>query len=149
MIIELNTIQGWLAVVTFVVVGGVAIYGIFDKARRERTKQVEDQADQAGSKLVNILQETVDELDKKVTEQSRQIVTLEKKVGDLEKTNEDLTKVLQGRDQQTQDFYKQSAEARMLITETHTLVKSTTEQITKVAALMEGFMKATQTILNH
>ena len=109
-------------VFALVVVGGLYILGIF-KGKK----------DNEDDRLINILQGTVNALEKKVNDQKKEgdevvrtlsikIDALTKKVDTLEKENETLVKVLQGRDEQTQEFYKRGFEAMDIIKSTHDAV---------------------------
>lgn len=122
----------YIAIATLVVAGGVALYGLWDKSSRERRKDVNEEED----RLITLLQETVKELEKKVVKQGQDIENLSKKVGDLEHENEILVKVLQGRDEQTKEFYKQAYES----------MKTTNETFKIVSKLAEGFAQSNANI---
>lgn len=85
--------------------------------------------DDADDRLIKILKETVDtqtknieDLDKKVTKLQEREKALTEEVHELRKDNKKYIDILQGRDQQTQEFYKQAFEAMKVSKETYTLV---------------------------
>lgn len=80
-------------------------------------------ANETDDRLIVLLQTTVNELEKKVNKQTNDIIQLSKKLDSLEKENETLVKVLQGRDTQTQEFYKQAFHAMKISEETNELMK--------------------------
>lgn len=115
----LSTVTGIVisigTVFAIVVVGGLYLLGI-----------IKGKKDNEDDRLITILKETVDALEKKVDDQKREydtivtslstkIDTLTTKVQKLEEENETLVKVLQGRDEQTQLFYKEAFKAFELV----------------------------------
>lgn len=109
-----------IAVATAVVVGAVALYGLWDERARKRRHAVDGEED----RLIALLTTTVQELEKKVNHQGQEIERLSKKVNDLESENGILIEVLQGRDKQTQKFYEEAFKTMELSKDTHILVKS-------------------------
>lgn len=107
-----------MAIITFVIVGAFAVYGIWDKVKRDRQKDTDGTED----RLIDLLKKTVDELEKKVNKQTTDIAELTKKVTHLERENETLVRVLQGRDEQTKEFYKQAFDSMKLAQQTHDVV---------------------------
>lgn len=112
---NLSTIIGIVisigGVFSVVVLGGLWILGI-----------VKGKKDNEDDRLIGILQDTVTALEGKVNQQKREhdeiltdltakIKVLGEKVDELERENTTLIKVLQGRDAQTQEFYKQAFDA--------------------------------------
>lgn len=98
-----STITAWVLLIGMAMVGSLAIYGLYDKARIERRRSSDSEDD----RLINILKGTVDELEKKFTKATNDIDLLTAKVDHLSRENEALIKILQGRDEQTQEFYRQ------------------------------------------
>ena len=89
----------------------LALYAFFTKRKKDGV--------QADDRLINLLKETVDELEKKVNKQTQDIESLTKKVTALERENETLVKVLQGRDDRAQLFYQRGTEAFDKIEDMH------------------------------
>lgn len=113
-----NTFLGWMAVITLFVVGSVAVYGLFDKQIRERRKDGNASED----RLIDILKKTVDELETKVNKQTKDIDELTTEVNKLRIDNEKYLSILQGRDAETKEFYKQAFESMKLAHDTHDVV---------------------------
>ncbi len=107
-----NTFLGWVTVIGLVVTGAFALFGVFDKMRRGR----EDEADENGDRLISILQGTVEQLEKKVNKQTADIEELTGKVNLLSKENETLIKILQGKDERTIAIYKKIDEIHERLT---------------------------------
>lgn len=112
---NLSTIIGIVlsigAVFSVVVIGGLYVLGL-----------IKGKKDNEDDRLIGILQDTVTALEGKVNQQkkehdeiltklTKEIKELSTKVDELEKENITLVKVLQGRDAETQEFYKQAFEA--------------------------------------
>ena len=96
-----NTLLQWAGAVAIIIIGVFFVLGIWDKTAKEKRKQIDGSED----RLIEILQKTVNEMEKKVEKQSADLELLTHKVEALEKENEVLIKVLQGRDEKTQEFY--------------------------------------------
>lgn len=93
--------------------------------------------DDADDRLIKILKETVDaqtknidDLDKKVTKLQEREKELTNEVSELRKDNKKYIEILQGRDQQTQEFYKQAFEAMKISKETFTIVTAMAQGMT-------------------
>lgn len=106
--------------------------------------------DAADDRLNSILEKTVKELETKVNKLVDREKELTKEVGELRKDNERLVRILQGRDEQTQDFYKQAFEAIKMSKETHllveSLVKNTVNTNDNIKKLIELLSKSTDVI---
>ncbi len=99
--------SGVIVAIVVVVMGIAASLYMLD-GYRDRKKKNQDATD---DRVISLLQLNVKELEKTVSKQTVDIEGLSKKVTALERENETLIKVLQGRDAQTQEFYKQGFEA--------------------------------------
>jgi predicted RNase H-like nuclease (RuvC/YqgF family) len=95
-------IGNWAGIVAMVVVGIFVVIGIVDKKKKELKKEETDTA----SNVIDLLKEQVDALEGKVDKQENQILALTGEVTQLRAENKTLTEVLQGRDDKTQQFYK-------------------------------------------
>jgi len=93
---------------------------LFDKRSRERKKEVDGSED----RLIDILNKTVNELQKKVDKQSGDIENLIQEVGELKRDNEKYIDIFKGRDESTKEFYKQGFESMKLARETHDAVST-------------------------
>lgn len=134
-----NTLMGWVAVLTVVVVGGVAVYGIWDRKAKERKKEVDDGED----RLIDILQKTVTELEGKVNKQTDDIKNLTQQVELLNRDNKNYIDIFRGRDEQTQQFYKQGFESMKITQENHDLlttvatsIQNTNDNMTKLIDIL-------------
>lgn len=123
--IELFSSLGPLTAVTTIIFGAVAVYGLWDKKSKERKKELDGEED----RLISILQNTVKELEKKVNQQDADIKSLTLKVDALSIENHTLTKVLQGRDEETQKFYKEAYTAMRTVDESYNKLKSLEEVV--------------------
>lgn len=121
-----HTLLQWAGALGVIVLGVFFILGIWDKKTKEKRKEVEGSSD----RLVLILQETVDELEKKVNKQSKDIEVLGQKIEALEKENEILIKVLQGRDEKTQEFYAKAFPAIETLNKTFKIIERLENKLT-------------------
>jgi len=129
-----------------VVVGGLYLLGIW-KGKK----------DNEDDRLIDILKETVDALERKVDGQKKEhdetvevltkkIDNLTKKVEELENENETLVKVLQGRDEQTQVFYKKAFEAIETGQKTFALVEQMNKNHTELMKMLVEHLKPGTTV---
>jgi predicted RNase H-like nuclease (RuvC/YqgF family) len=128
-----NTFLGWAGIISLVVFGAVAIYGLFDKRNKERTKEVNGSED----RLIDILQKTVSELETKVNKQSKDIENLTVEVHELKKDNEKYIKIFQGRDDATKEYQAKGLEAISKIDEMHNSMSTLVESIKNTNSAME------------
>lgn len=129
---------GWIGIAAAVIFGLFALIGLFNKNSKALKKEETDTA----TNVIDLLKEQVDALEGKVDQQHADIIELTKKVESLSSENETLTKVLQGRDGQTQAFYKDAYAGMEMV---KAILKSTQEnntQITKLVTLMDGYIRA-------
>jgi predicted RNase H-like nuclease (RuvC/YqgF family) len=149
----LSTIPGLIVtiggVIAVAVVGGLYIVGL-----------VRGKKDSSDDRLIKILEGTVNALETKVDNQkkehdeiltglSKQISDLTSKVDELERENETLTKVLQGRDEQTQVFYKKAFEAMEVSNKTFALVETMNKNHTELMKMLVEHLKPGVTINNQ
>jgi len=102
-----------------VVIVGVAAGMYMLDQWRDKKQQKKDAAD---DRLNGILEKTVKELSSKVEKLEQSEKELRREVAGLRNDNKLLTEILQGRDAQTQEFYKKAFESMTTSKETHALV---------------------------
>lgn len=122
-----------MAILTAVAVGGVALYGIVDKRKRE----VRNEENSSEDRLIVLFKEEIKQLTKRIDEQDDIITHLEEKVDKMTHENEILLRALQGKDEVTQKFQKDAYGSMEKLNALLDLAKSTNENITKLAAIME------------
>ena len=136
------------------ILGVIAIGILFVAGVWKKGKDGED------DRLINILKSTVDTLEKKVDDQkknhdeilsnlTKNIHDLTVKVDNLERENETLTKVLQGRDEQTQNFYKKAFDAMEVANKTLILVETMNKNHTELMKMLVDHLKPGVTINNQ
>lgn len=130
-IIALGSILG------VVISGLLYLTGLFSKQKREK-KEDEDKDD---DRLINLLKGTVEELEKKVNKQTIDIMTLTKKVDELERDNRKYIEIFQGRDKETQDFYKAAYGAITTVQQTHDILTTVAESIKNTNSAMEKLIE--------
>lgn len=128
-----NQFGVWLGIATAVIVGFVAIFGVFDTKFRARRKVVDGTED----RIISLLQTEVGELTKKVDLQSQEILMLRGEIGIVKTENVTLMKVLQGRDERAEKFYAQSAENIAISKQTNEIVKALSEDMRKLIAVLQ------------
>ncbi len=97
----------WFEVITLSLLGLFALWGIFDKAK----KQLNTEKDKMELDVINLLKEQVEALEKKVNNQEKTIRDLQGKVLKFEGENTILKNLLQGRDEESAEFKKKGFEA--------------------------------------
>jgi len=123
-----STIVGWLGIITLIIVGAVAVWGVIDKTMRDRRKEALEAADG----LINTLKEQIETLTGRVDDLEEEQELHIKQLTELKATNELLTKILQGRDETTLAFQRQMLEAVKIGSETNSIVRNTESQIGKL-----------------
>lgn len=136
----LTQFGSWLAVGTVIVLGLVALFGIFDKRRGEIKKDENDTED----RLIKLFKEERDQLNKRVDDQNKLIGDLEKKVDKMTHENELLIAVLQGKDEASKQFQKDAYESMAKLNVLLDLGKVNNENITKLITLMDRRMEITK-----
>lgn len=136
-------------VLAVAVVGLLYVIGLFKKGK-----------DGEDDRLIKILQETVETLEKKVDKQkvehdetvgglTKKIDSLTEKVDQLERENKTLTEVLQGRDKKTQEFYEKAFKSIEIGEKTYNLVKTMNTNHESLMKLLIEHLKPTVTITNQ
>ena len=131
-----HTGSGWIFFIAALLAAGFTAYLVYNRNK-----------DGSDDRLIGILKETVDALEKKVDDQKREhdetvgtltkkIDNLTKKVDDLERENGTLIEVLQGRDKATLDFQKQMLETVKISMETNGLAKESHQKISELIEIM-------------
>jgi len=120
-----GTVAAWVVVITLVIGGVLVVIGLWDKKVKERKKETDGSED----RLIEILQTTVNELEKKVDQQTKDIEGLTKTVEELKRDNEKYIDIFKGRDGQTQQFYKEGFEAMKIANLTHDVVTTMAESV--------------------
>lgn len=124
-----STLPGIIVTISGVIAGSVM--GLFYFINILKGKK-----DESASKLIGILQNTVNELERKVNQQNIDIekqtidiASLSKKIETLQKENKFLIAVLQGKDKSTQEFQKNMLETKEIVNDTNEKIGKLLETI--------------------
>lgn len=139
-----HTVFGWLGLLIGIVALGFLAYIFYNRNK-----------DGADDRLIGILKETVEALEKKVDDQkkdhddqvgqlTKKIDELTEKVEELDRENHTLVKVLQGRDEATLEFQKQMLEAVKIGMETNGLAKETSKRVADLIDIMSKHLVAVE-----
>ncbi len=120
-----------------VILGVLAIYGLFDRKKRALRKEEE----QTGDRVMVLMRAEVTELTKKVNTQQKDIVDLNEKVDRLVTENKTLKDVLQGRDDQSKKFYQDAYAAMEVIKHNDKVSEENAKILSKIATLLETVVK--------
>lgn len=124
---------GVVAGIVIVILGIAAGMYMLDSYRSKKKKEEDGDED----RLIGILQTTVKELEGKVDKLVAREKELTKEVSDLSKENKTLLAVLQGRDQQTQEFYKQGFESMKRSEQMFETMKTLVESVATLSKSIE------------
>lgn len=127
----------WIMAAVIFILGIAAAYYFFDKDRRAR--RIEE--DEAEDRLIKLLKATVEEFEGKLKAQDEKITSLTKKVEELEHDNDKLVEILQGRDGQTQQFYKDAYVAMEKLSRTQDNVKAIHEEMKVLISSLNTFIQ--------
>lgn len=125
-----------------VVILGIAAGLYMLEAYRSKKVVYQNEAD---DRLNKILKDTVDELSKKVDSLEKREKELTLEVGELRKENERYLSILQGRDKDTQEFYKKSLESIETAKSTHEMVQTLLQTLTDTNKNLEELIDVLKT----
>ncbi len=129
---------GWLGLIAVAIVGVFAFTGVFSGKKRQ-LKQEESATE---DRVMRLLKEQVNALESRVKKQDADLGDLTKKVESLISENHLLRNILQGKDEQTQAFYKDAYAAMEIVKAIAASSKENNTALTKLITLMDGFMRA-------
>lgn len=129
---------GYIGVASAVIFGAFGLFGIFNKNARAMKKEGIDTA----KDVIDLLNAKVAALEAKMDEYQETVDELTKKVDSLQAENHTLTQVLQGRDGQTQQFYKDMYASMEVMKNIAISSADNSKTLTKLMATLDGFMKA-------
>lgn len=125
-----------------VVILGIAAGLYMLEAYRSKKVVYQNEAD---DRLNKILKDTVEELSKKVDGLEKREKELTREVGELRKENERYLNILQGRDNDTQEFYKKSLESIQMVKGTHEMVQTLLQTLTDTNKNLEELIDVLKT----
>lgn len=133
-------------IINIIGIGGYiisAIVTIWLKTNKQKTELVSEISTD-GAKLINILKTTVDQQTVKINELTTTVARNESDILDLKKSNEVMTKVLQGRDETTQEFYRQGFHAMAQTKQIIKIVTSTNRNVEKLFRSINTYLQKHQ-----
>lgn len=123
-------IVGWISFIGFIIFGFIALYGVFDKRKKER----EAEANQVDDRVIFLLKEQVSALEKKVEVQAHLLEETARKLDALMTENKTLKDILQGRDKAALDYQALGREAMKRGEEIYKLVHEIKQTVDRLAA---------------
>lgn len=120
-------IVAWTAIATGIITGALYVIGL-----------VKGKKDTADDRLIDILQKTVTELEKKVDKQTTDIEGLTKQVDQLTSDKNTYLQILQGKDEASKEFYKQAVVSMTVVQQTHDAVTTMAESIKNTNESIKG-----------
>lgn len=144
MLESLKHFGDWLSVLAIIfgalgIVGVAISYLITIFGRVFKDKQAA--SDKADDRLIGLLKNTVEELERNQQDNMRKIDELSTKVDALEKSNQMMTDIFQGRDQSTQDFQLQGFEAMKKAQQILETVNTTNRNVEKLYGVIAQYLK--------
>lgn len=104
---ELLSLPRWLEIAGFIIVGFVAVYGLFDARARSRSQTLNEQED----RVIKLYETEVERLRERIEELANQVSGLERQILTARTENATLTKILQGRDEDSVEYRKMGIES--------------------------------------
>lgn len=123
-----QSIIGWFSLIGVITLGGYNVWlAVFD-----RKKKNEEDADKASDRLIKVLKDQVDALERKVSEQETILKETKGKLDDLIHENKLLRDVLQGRDDVTGAFQTKVLDAVVFHQNTAHVVERIDENVKRL-----------------
>ena len=132
-----TAIAGWVSFISLAIMGVFAALNIFDKTRTAKA-QTQNMAD---DRLIDILQKSISALETRLADAERSVKQFEIDMGKLLSENKVLTRVLQGRDDQMQEFITRGFQAMEVIPNIMQAATQTNENVERLAKLMERHLQ--------
>lgn len=136
-----TAIAGWVSFISLAIMGVFAALNIFDKTRTAKV-QIQNQAD---DRLIDILQKSIAALETRLAEAERSVKQFEIDMGKLLSENKVLTRVLQGRDDQMQEFIQRGFKTMDVVPSIMQTTLQTNENVERLAKLMERHLQVLET----
>lgn len=132
-----DTITEWTTLLAGVILGIFALWGVFDKLKKTR----QDDSNKIDDRLIKLLKEQVEALEKKVSEQQMLLAENIKKVDTLVSENQLLREVLQGRDREAEEYRKKGLRAMSQADEILTISKGNAKNIERLYQAIESHLR--------
>lgn len=126
----IQSFGGWMGIIAAVLFGAFSFFGMFNKNSKQLRKEETDTA----KDVISLLSSKVSVLEERVQE-------LEISVDKLTTENHTLRDVLQGRDGETQKFYKDAYAVMEIIKHNDKISEENSKTLSKVSALLEAIVK--------
>jgi len=128
-----TTLFDWLSLIGLVTLGLFAIVGVVDRVRRER----DSDANKTDDRLISLLKSSVEALERKVADLETLQQQNQVKLEELETRNKILEQVFQGKDAQTQEFYRRGFQEMDKTEQLIMITSKTNENVEKLYKAIE------------
>ena len=128
--LDLKLILDILTLTGLGIAGVFVLLGRFDKERKAN----EEVVDRTEEKVIKLLKEQVEALERKVGEQASALETMNVRLNDLVRENKTMRDLLQGRDKSTLDYQAQGRAAMVRGDEIYDMVKEIRLTVDKLAS---------------
>lgn len=143
--LDINTVLSLLGLGGYIIGGVFALRGQWDKA----SKAKDAQADELGDKLIQRLQQTVDQYGKDNAALAQKLDQTTKELHQMQGRNQVLEELFNGSESSIMAFLKQAPKLMQIADENNNLAKDTNTAIEHMAATFAKFIDNLQPILIH
>lgn len=128
---------GWVSVLANLILGGFALFQIFGKG----VLAVRKESDEADDRLIALLKDTVDGLERKVASLETKYESTKTELTRMRTENEVMQKLLQGRDATSLEYQKAGMETMKKVDSILDVVQANNKHIANLYELLEEHLE--------
>ena len=133
-----NNPQDWFEWIVILILGGFSLFQVFGGG----ILKVREQSDKADDRLIKLLKDTVEELERKVKDLDTKLNLTNADLVKYRTENDMMTKVLQGRDVASLEYQNKALDAMKKVDAVLSIVTENSTQVKSLCVLIERHLQA-------